>query len=169
MVLNNTSRARRTSDGAPGPIDKPEETDASVEALAASVKRKPAPRLKVSYKGKAARVSFDDPSQLGGLARFMLALGTTDPDFASGLIRQLANISSPGSNIDEDALNFVTSIVKGMGPKDQVEAILAVQMAAIHLATVTFSRRLAHVENIPQQDSAERALNKLARTFVSQV
>ena len=26
-----------------------------------------------------------------------------------------------------------------------------------------------HVENIPQQDAAERALNKLARTFVAQV
>jgi hypothetical protein len=42
-------------------------------------------------------------------------------------------------------------------------------MAAIHLATMTFARRLAHVETIPQQDSAERALNKLARTFAAQV
>jgi hypothetical protein len=32
-------------------------------------------------------------------------------------------------------------------------------------ADVTFVRRLAHVDNIPQQDSAERAFNKLARTF----
>jgi hypothetical protein len=28
---------------------------------------------------------------------------------------------------------------------------------------------LAHVENIPQQDSAQNALNKLARTFAAQV
>src|SRR6202040_3740582 len=34
---------------------------------------------------------------------------------------------------------------------------------------LTFARRLAHVENIPQQDSAERAFNKLARTFAAQV
>jgi len=32
-----------------------------------------------------------------------------------------------------------------------------------------FARRLAHVENIPQQDSAERAFNKLARTFTAQM
>src|SRR5215467_4179439 len=50
-----------------------------------------------------------------------------------------------------------------------VEAMLAAQMAAVHNATMTFARRLNHVENIPQQDSAERALNKLARTFASQV
>ena len=31
------------------------------------------------------------------------------------------------------------------------------------------ARRLNHVDNIPQQDSAERAFNKLARTFATQV
>jgi len=38
-------------------------------------------------------------------------------------------------------------------------------MAAVHQAILTFARRLAHVETIDQQDSAERAFNKLARTF----
>jgi hypothetical protein len=58
---------------------------------------------------------------------------------------------------------------KGVEPKDQVEAMLAAQMAAVHNATMTFARRRAHVETIPQQESAERAFNKLARTFASQV
>ena len=61
------------------------------------------------------------------------------------------------------------SIVKDIQPRDQVEAMLAAQMAAVHNATMTFARRLNHVENIPQQDSAERAFNKLARTFTSQM
>ena len=47
--------------------------------------------------------------------------------------------------------------------------MLAAQMAAIHMATMTFVRRLAHVDNIPQQDSAECALNKLARTYTTQM
>jgi hypothetical protein len=47
--------------------------------------------------------------------------------------------------------------------------MLAAQMAAVHNATMTFARRLADVDNIPQQDSAERAFNKLARTFAAQV
>jgi hypothetical protein len=34
---------------------------------------------------------------------------------------------------------------------------------------MTFARRLAHVEEIPQQDSAERAFNKLTRTFAMQM
>ncbi len=47
--------------------------------------------------------------------------------------------------------------------------MLASQMAAVHMATMTFARRFNHVENIPQQDSAERAFNKLARTFATQM
>jgi hypothetical protein len=42
-------------------------------------------------------------------------------------------------------------------------------MAAVHMATITFAQRLNHVDNIPQQDSAERAFNKLARTFAVQM
>jgi hypothetical protein len=61
------------------------------------------------------------------------------------------------------------SVIKGIKPKDQVEALLAAQMAAVHEATMTFARRLAHVDTLPQQDSAERAFNKLARTFVTQM
>ena len=37
------------------------------------------------------------------------------------------------------------------------------------MASMTFARRLAHVDNIPQQDSAQNAFNKLARTFAAQV
>jgi hypothetical protein len=70
------------------------------------------------------------------------------------------------------------SLVKGIEPRDQIEAMpaadqieamLAAQMAAVHNATMTFARRLAGVQNIPQQDSAQNAFNKLARTFAAQV
>ena len=42
-------------------------------------------------------------------------------------------------------------------------------MAAVHVATMTFAQRLSNVDNIAQQDSAERAFNKLARTFTTQI
>ena len=61
------------------------------------------------------------------------------------------------------------AVIKGAEPKDQLEAMLAAQMAAIHMATMRFARQLSQVENLPQQDSAERAFNKLARTFTTQM
>jgi hypothetical protein len=61
------------------------------------------------------------------------------------------------------------SVIKDIKPEDQLVAMLAAQMAAVHLAAMTFARRLAIVESLPQQDSAERALNKLMRTFTTQM
>src|SRR6202020_3310067 len=104
-----------------------------------------------------------------GHALLATALGTTDTDFINGLLRQLVNAGSDGAEIDERGINFMLAVGKGIKPNDQIEAMLAAQMAAVHMASMTFPRRLAHVENIPQQDSAERAFNKLTRTFAGQV
>jgi hypothetical protein len=111
-------------------------------------------------------IALDHQDSAVGYALLMKALGTTDRDFVDGLLGQLANA---GRTVDGRGLNFMLSMVKGVEPKDQVEAMLAAQMAAVHNATMTFARRLAHVDNIPQQDSAERAFNKLTRTFAAQV
>jgi len=69
----------------------------------------------------------------------MEAVGTVSVDFMGGLLNQLANAGSHGPQIDEGGLNFMLSVVQGVKPKDQLEAMLAAQMAAIHLATMTFA------------------------------
>ena len=142
----------------------------AVEAVFARKKQKPpSPYLKLSQKEGVAEISLDHPEPRTGQLLLMHALGTTEADFANGLLNQLVNVSSKGGEPDEDGLNFLLSVVKSIAPRDEVEAMLAAQMAAIHNATMTFARRLNYVENIPQQDSAERALNKLARTFTTQI
>lgn len=128
-----------------------------------------APRIKVVKDGKVPQVSPDHPDEATGYRLLMEALGTADRDFVQGLISQLANASLHGREIDEAGLNFMLAVIKDIKPRDQIEAMLAAQMAGIHMTTMTFTRRLSQVENIPQQDSAERALNKLARTFATQM
>lgn len=86
-----------------------------------------------------------------------------------GFMSQLSNAVSIGKKPDQEAINFALSVIEGISPRDQLEALLAAQMAAVHMTTMDFSRRLAIAENIAQQDSAERALNKLARTFAVQM
>jgi hypothetical protein len=129
-----------------------------------------APRLKVSDDSSGAtEITPDHPDPRIGLSLLAEALATTDVSFVVGLIGQLADAGTRRRKVDERELNFMLSVVKGAKPKDQIEAMLAAQMAAVHTATMTFARRLANVENIAQQDSAERAFNKLARTFAAQV
>jgi hypothetical protein len=127
------------------------------------------PRMKVVDQNGSQQISLDHANQTVGQMLLMEQLGTADPTFLTGLLNQLASAGSTGRKVDEGTLNFMLSVVRGIKPKDQTEAMLAAQMAAIHAATMTFARRLANVEDIPQQDSAERALNKLARTFAMQM
>jgi hypothetical protein len=141
-------------------------------ALKSHIRRKgkqPAPRLKVEETAKGTSVSYDHANHGYGQVLLMEALGTADCEFFAGLLAQLTNSSSRGGKIDERLLNFMLAVVKGIKPRDQIEVMLAAQMAAVHEAIMTFTKRLAHVDTIPQQDSAERALNKLARTFATQM
>lgn len=115
------------------------------------------------------KLELDHPHEAIGYVRLADALGTDDLDFVSGALGQISNAASLGREPDERAINFMLSVITGIEPRDQVEAMLAMQMAVVHNATMTFARRLNHIENIPQQDSAERAFNKLARTFACQL
>jgi len=151
------------------PYEPTAEEHAALAAYFDRKKQKPAPRINLTEKSGVIEVSTDHPMPSLGNALNMHALGTADTDFFDGLLGQLINVGTHGKKPDERGVNFVLAMIKGIAPKDEVESMLAAQMAAVHMATMTFARRLAHVDNIPQQDSAERAFNKLARTFAVQM
>ena len=143
---------------------------AALEAYRIQEEESPlAPRLRVTENDGATTICPDHPEPSVGSVLLMEALGTRDWDFLEGFLTQLAGAGAKGRKVDGQTLNFLLSVVKGIAPKDQVEAMLAAQMAAVHTAMMTFAWRLAHVKTIPQQDSAERAFNKLGRTFAAQV
>lgn len=97
------------------------------------------------------------------------AFGSKSNVFVEGLVSQIVNISSQGAKPDEKAMAYAASMIAGIQPRDEAEAMLAAQMAAVHNASMTFARRLAHVTTVQQQDSAERAFNKLCRTYAAQL
>ena len=115
--------------------------------------RKPAkhqaPRIKI--RGKEMIIARED---------MMRALGTDSQEFMDGVLRQLTNAVSPGKDADEEAINFALAVIAGIEPQDELETMLAMQMVAVHMATMTFTRRLAHVETLDQQHGSERALTK---------
>jgi hypothetical protein len=127
----------------------------------------PAPRVKVSTDGKSQQLAPDYPDVANGYKLLAEALGSTSLDFVGGLLCQLA--MSTRQQVSESDLNFALSVVKDIKPNDQIEAMLAAQMAVIHMATMTSARRLAQVKTLAEHDSAERGLNKLARTYGAQM
>jgi hypothetical protein len=141
-----------------------------VQAYRARAKSKAAvPAITVGEGKDLGKLDFDHPDKAVAACLVAGAVGTNDLDFLGGILVQIANVATKGQAVDATAVNFMLSMVKGVEPRDQIEGMLAAQMAAVHNATMTFARRLNNVENIPQQDSAERAFNKLARTFAAQV
>ncbi len=129
----------------------------------------PSPDLKAIKVGAKTSIEPDHPDYDTGTLLLMASMGTTSPYFLNGLLNQLTNAGSQGREADPDGINFMMSVVKGIEPKDEIEAMLAAQMAAVHMASMRFARRLALADTIPQQDSTERAFNKLTRTFATQM
>jgi hypothetical protein len=128
-----------------------------------------APSLKKA-EGNSTSFAVDHPDRWIGALDLMRALGTSDLDFHNGLMNQLigASATCEGRPSVEGA-NFMLAVIKGIQPRDQVESMLAAQMAAVHAASMSMARQLATAQNLPQQDSAERGLTKLMRTFAAQV
>lgn len=152
-------------------LDKlPEAQRARLAQIAKDMQqRQTAPRMKLEAQGDVLQIALDaDNLEIATLLQ-MADIGTRDMDFQSGLVGQIACLGAHGRKVDSDNSNFVMSVVRAVAPRDELEAMLATQMGAIHAATMMMARKLNHVNTIPQQDSAERALNKLARIFTTQM
>jgi hypothetical protein len=80
----------------------------------------------------------DDASLL-----FNSSLGSTDPAFGDGLISQLVNSTTGSAAADPQAFGFALAVVQGIEPRDEIEGMLAAQMAVVHMATMRIGRVLA--------------------------
>lgn len=152
----------------------PELTEAERERISAVIQKAEdlaaGPNMKLSLDSDGVltiALAHRTPEAAAALA--MADVGTCDPAFFEGLGGQIACIGSAGQSIDQTASNFLLSVVRAVKPKDELEAMQAVQMGAIHQATMMMVRRFNRAETVPQQDAAERAFNKLARTYAMQM
>jgi hypothetical protein len=161
-----TKRKAEPSTESSGYTPSPHE-EAALETYMAKRAADRVPRVKVLNENKTRDFTLDHPHTATAYGLLAEALGIHDKEFLVGLVAQLFIAVSARPQTDEFEINFMLSVVKGIQPRDRLEAMLAAQMAAVHMATMTFARRLAEATMIPQLDSAERAFNKLARTFAT--
>jgi len=141
--------------------------DAAVKSVLA--RRKKTPRLKTSKTGGRMQLSLDHPNQVHGQALLMDAFATGDVAFYREILMQLANAGSQGEEVDEHGLNFMVAVIKGVEPRDQLETMLAAQMAAVHMLTMSFARRAGASDSGWIWSCVGSIFNKLARTFAVQL
>jgi len=122
-------------------------------------------RVKLSPQG----FSIDHADQEFGEALMADALGVADRDAMHGILRQLVKASVKGERPDAVNLAFMISMIKSIKPRDAVEAMLVAQMVSVHVMAMRCAYQLANADDIARQDSAARALGRLARTFPAQI
>jgi hypothetical protein len=111
--------------------------------------------------------------ELGRESALCQIFGTSDEKQASALLshclKPLKADESSDDHPGNDERIFMLSVIRDIAPRDPVERMLAVQMAATHVATIRSARWLANTENIPQVQAHYTGFSKLARTFAAQV
>ncbi len=98
-------------------------------------------------------------------------LGTRSPDFMRQALTTL-NRASRGrgkSNATEQELNASLALVAAIKPEDELEAALAIQMAANHALTSDLLGRACNVEKFEWVQLYGNLAVKLQRTFTAQV
>jgi hypothetical protein len=152
-------------------------SDAEKQEIAAASGRQKGrpPRVAVGIRQPEKAVMEISPTHSdaeGWRTRLKDALGTSSNGFVdTELVRLMTVFSDRAGTIDARAVNAALAVIDGLKPQNEIEAMLAAQIAVTHGLTMKFSARLysGATETIPQQDSAALTLSRLQRAFTSQM
>ena len=104
---------------------------------------------------------------------FKAIFGTSDPVQAKALYIHCLSVLAKDERSDDHPANdqryFMPSVVRDIAPRDAIERMLAVQMAATHVAMMRAGRFLRGSDQLPQYQAHEAAFNRLARTYAAQM
>jgi hypothetical protein len=106
----------------------------------------------------------------GWNARLMDALGTRSSDFANTEVDRMLAAMVPRDGVPtETQLNAAVAVVNGARPRDEIEAMLASQMAVTHALAMDMLGRVKQSPTVPYMETCANLATKLQRTFVAQV
>ena len=98
---------------------------------------------------------------------------TEHDELAEALLRHcfkaLGNSEVSDDTAGNDERAFMVSVVAEISPRDTVERMLAVQMAATHVAMVRSGGMLGNASFLPQLKAHYSGFNVLARTYAAQM
>jgi len=99
--------------------------------------------------------------------------GNEHDEIANGLFRQCVKVLKADEASDEfggnDERMFVVAAIAEIKPRDGVERMLAVQMAATHVAMIRAGRSMANAGSLEAIKVHNNAYTKLAQTYAAQM
>jgi hypothetical protein len=158
---------------AAAPLHPPEQRErAAIEdARRRLSSRRPrfAARLAIDKKGAIAEIGPDHSDVEGWLARLDDLFGSNGRSFSLSQLSHILSVAQSANGYDKTKVNALLAAIEGAGPVDELQAMLAVQMAVTHDMAMQAMRRAMRVDQISQYDSAGNMAVKLMRTFTAQV
>jgi hypothetical protein len=123
------------------------------------------PRITIEWEGNEPCFVPQHVDEAIGWQVLMDAFATTNRAFVEGLLKQLLAVTE---NNSEKELNFLVSIVTGLKPRDEAEALLATNIAVGHAWTMRWAFRLNYTSGAIQDEMLVGMFAKLARTLTAQ-
>jgi len=136
------------------------------------------PPTGLQKKSKDANASDDtfvvevDPSTKIVTLNFNLPIfGTKNQDSIRALVNQVGNVvTDVAGKRDPENLKYALPTIYGIGPKDELEGLLAVQMMGVHnLAVQCLMRASLEGQTTEGMDTNINRATKLMRTFTAQM
>jgi len=98
------------------------------------------------------------------------ALATSCPDLESYAVTQLFNVLKPKDSTDATVqVNAAITMLRGIAPTNELEAMLAAQMIATHHLSMNLAQRTITAEGVLQYQAHGNLATKFARTFTAQI
>jgi hypothetical protein len=115
--------------------------------------------------------SPSEPKESRGsfLAELQEVLGIADTELLSKLIAQAAGTAQIAGVKEPNDYFYPLAVLRAIGPKDELEAILAVQMVGTHSLGMEFLRRASNAEYATAIDSQLNRATKLLKLYGSQL
>jgi hypothetical protein len=132
-----------------------------------AIKRMPRWNLQANGDGYTLVSAMEDRELAEAMS--LEALGLTTIEELRNILETLVKLSSAGGDASQQRFTSLLASVCSIGPRDPIEAMLAVHMAIVNDAIAGQSMALDNAKNTMQVDAANNALNKLTRTFNEQL
>ena len=156
---------------APDPPPEPNaQTVAAIERARSRVlARRKRVAVKIGGEGMSLTIGSPHKDEAGQQYNLLDAFGTSSHDFLGVTVSQLIeSLRDRQGSPNELTVNAALAIVDGIGPDNEVEALLATQMAATHALAMLLVGRTRRVDQLQQAAVNGGLAIKLLRTFTLQ-
>jgi len=172
MISTSRSPDRKTENGVAAQLPEPSEHERKAIAVATTSRAKRLPRVAVSLTKKGPRTVQSGPNHAdarGWSNRILDALGTTSADFLTGELGRIMNAVGATGEGGEVRVNAALAVLDGIKPKNEIEAMLASQIAVTHALAMELMGRTKRATDPGLFEASGNMAIKLMRTYALQM